>query len=77
MELPIKFRKKIAPKIRKPLRTFEPQIMKKFKNIEPRQKLSGSYKKKSVALLGTKVLLKGMSGKSNQSDSRKQQKFPA
>ena len=41
-------RKKNRPKIRTLLRTFEPQIMKKIKIFEPRQILSGSYKKKSV-----------------------------
>ena len=37
--------KKVASKIRTLLRTFEPQIMKNFKKLEPRQKLSGSYNK--------------------------------
>ena len=42
----INFRNKIAPKIRPLLKTFDPQIMKNVKNIERRQKLSDSYKKK-------------------------------
>ena len=48
-------RGKIAPKIRTLLRTFEPQIMEKIKNIEPRQKLFGSYKKKSVCTISRTV----------------------
>ena len=30
------------------LRTFEPQECQKYKNVEPQQNLSGSYKNKDV-----------------------------
>ena len=46
------FCKNIEPQIvlinKNNLRTFEPQECQKYKNIEPQQNLSDSYKKKSV-----------------------------
>ena len=44
------FCKNIEPQIvlinKNNLRTFEPQECQKYKNVEPQQNLSGSYKKK-------------------------------
>ena len=46
------FCKNIEPQIvlinKNNLRTFEPQECQKYKNVEPRQNLSGSYKKKCM-----------------------------
>ena len=46
------FCKNIEPQIvlinKNNLRTFEPQECQKYKNVEPQQNLSGSYKKKKV-----------------------------
>ena len=46
------FCKNIEPQIvlinKNNLRTFEPQECQKYKNIEPQQNLSGSYKKEKV-----------------------------